>query len=265
MKEVVHTQKHGKTKLWMWRAAILLLITVFLYAGYQIYLDWRTVEEASQLSEMLIKNAVRIPQDRQQEAPAVNQPEEETVPIQVDFEMLQQENADIIAWIYCPDTPIHYPVVQGEDNSYYLRRLLDGEYNTNGTLFLDYRNSSDFGNFNSIIYGHHMKNGAMFGTLVKYKEQGYYDAHPFLYLLTPEQNYKVELIAGYVTSSDSELYSLADTQEEMAALLETATEKSTFVSETMADADDFLLTLSTCSYEYDNARYVVIGKLTKIG
>lgn len=248
---------------------MLLFAGVFLYAAYQIYLYWQTGEEAAQLSEALIEQVVVTQSDSPGSIPAESRdgPAEQTesAPISVDFDALWQENEDVVAWLYCPDTPIHYPVVQSEDNSYYLRRLLNGEYNANGTLFLDYRNASDFSDFNSVIYGHHMKNEAMFGTLVKYKEQEYYDEHPVLYLLTPEQNYKVELIAGFVTSSSAELYALVDTPEARAALLEKAVSESTFVPEAAASADDMLLTLSTCSYEYDDARYVVLGKLTEIG
>ena len=81
----------------------------------------------------------------------------ETAPISADFDELQSKNPDIIAWLYSEDTPINYPVVQADDNSYYLRRLTDGSYNTNGTLFLDYRCAPDFSGFNSVIYGHRMK------------------------------------------------------------------------------------------------------------
>ena len=83
---------------------------------------------------------------------------QETAPIIVDFEVLQTENKDIIAWLHCPDTKINYPVAQSEDNSYYLRRLLDGSWNTAGTIFMDYRNSADFSDRHTVIYGHNMKN-----------------------------------------------------------------------------------------------------------
>ena len=199
-----------------------LLLAVFLYAASQIVSYLRAENENRQLSEDLIEKAVHTPAPSSQ-VPDSSEPQSpETVPIEVDFETLWHENEDIVAWLYCEDTPIHYPIVQGDDNNYYLRRLLNGEYNINGTIFLDYRCQSDFRDFNSIVYGHHMKSSEMFGTLPNYKDQEYYDEHPVMYLLTPEQNYKIELVAGYITPSDSDTYSLPNTAEEKKAFLEHA-------------------------------------------
>lgn len=242
-----------------------LLLAIFLYAASQIVSYLRAENENRQLSEDLIEKAVHTPPPSSQ-APDSSEPQSpETVPIEVDFETLWQENEDIVAWLYCENTPIHYPIVQGNDNNYYLRRLLNGEYNINGTIFLDYRCQSDFRDFNSIIYGHHMKSGEMFGTLPNYKDQEYYDEHPVMYLLTPEQNYKIELVAGYITPSDSDTYSLPNTAEEKKAFLEHALQESTFVSSVSVNETDSFVSLSTCSYEYENARYVVVGRLVMLG
>lgn len=257
---------------WIMGISLALFSLVFLYAAYQMASYWYAGSECAKLSEDLIEKAVIVSTAAETEAQEVSSntsqtgeaPIAEKVPIEVDFETLWQENEDIVAWIYCADTAIHYPVVQGEDNNYYLRRLLNGKYNINGTIFLDYRSSPDFTDFNSIIYGHHMKSGEMFGTLSKYKEQSYYDAHPVMYLLTPEQSYQIELIAGYITPSDSTTYSAPQTEEDKKVFLENALRESTFVSSVSADETDTFVTLSTCSYEYENARYVVVGKLTRI-
>ena len=111
-----------------------LLLAVFLYAASQIVSYLWAENENRQLSEDLIKKAVHTPA-LSSRAPDSSEPQSpETVPIEVDFEMLWQENEDIVAWLYCENTPIHYPIVQGNDNSYYLRRLLNGEYNINGSI-----------------------------------------------------------------------------------------------------------------------------------
>ena len=96
-------------------------------------------------------------------------------PVSVDFQKLKEENSDIIAWIYCEDTPINYPVVLAKDNSYYLHRKINGDYGFAGTLFADYRNKGDFSDNNTIIYGHNMKNDTMFGTITEYRNQEYFD------------------------------------------------------------------------------------------
>ena len=130
--------------------------------------------ESQNLNDSLTKEAVmKLPQDAES-----NQSEQESVqetaPIIVDFEVLQTENKDIIAWLHCPDTKINYPVAQSEDNSYYLKHLYDGTANKVGCLFIDYENAEDFSDNNTIIYGHNMKNGSIFGTLDSYKKADYW-------------------------------------------------------------------------------------------
>lgn len=188
----------------------------------------------------------------------------ETVPLRVDFNKLWEKNGDIIAWLYCENTKIDYPVVQSGDNAYYLRRLLDGSYNIAGTLFLDYRCAPDFSDFNSVIYGHNMRNDTMFGPLTEYKNQAFYDAHPVWWIFTPEKNYRIDLIWGYVTPSDSETYKTPVTDEEKQEFISTAVRSTTFRSAVDYSLEDTFLTLSTCSYEYENARFVLVGKLTEM-
>lgn len=188
----------------------------------------------------------------------------EMVPISVDFDSLLKENKDIVGWIYSQDTPINYPVVQSTDNNYYLRRLLDGSYNIAGTIFMDCQNSPDLTDLNTIIYGHNMKNNTMFGTLQKYMDQEYYEKHPIIYYITPQQGYKVELIGGYVTDITSDIYKIPLKKEEQGALFEEIVEQSAFVTNTSFREGNRLITLSTCSYEYDTARFVLVGKIVDI-
>lgn len=245
---------------------------VLAFATYNLVAYVQESNQSTNLNENLIEEAVAVkdpaPQSSDVDFPAEQESEAnteqlpmETAPIEVDFEVLWETNEDVVGWIYCEDTPINFPIVQAEDNDYYLRRLIDGTWNSSGTLFADYRNTADFSDSNTIIYGHNMKNKGMFGTLSNYKEQSYYDDHPLMWLLTPDGNYKVELIAGYVTSPTSEIYSFGQTEEEVFALAEQSIEKSTFTSDFQVLQGDRFVTLSTCSYEYDNARYVLIGRL----
>lgn len=241
-----------------------LAVGVLLFSSYKLTNYYIDTQESSRLLENLAEEAVikketQIPLSETE--PSETPTPEETAPIEVDFDVLLEKNADIIGWLYCEGTPINLPVVQGPDNDYYLRRLVDGTWNSAGTLFVDYRNAKDFSDCNTIIYGHNMNNDSMFRTLTDYKAQSYYDEHPVLWLLTPETNYKVELIAGYVTAVDSEIYFLPQTEQDIQTLINQAIQKSTFSTDIALGDDDKYLTLSTCSYEYDNARYVLIGRL----
>jgi sortase B len=154
--------------------------------------------------------------------------------------------------------------VQAGDNEYYIHRMLDDSYNSAGSIFMDYRNSWDFSDLNTVIYGHNMKNDSMFGTLSEYRKQNYYDGHPVLWLLTEDMNYRVELIAGFVTPSDSESYNIFSETVELQKYLRRAVDKSDFTTDIDIGTVERIITLSTCSYEYDSARYIVIGKLVPL-
>lgn len=180
--------------------------------------------------------------------------------IAIDFEQLLAQYPNAVGWLYCEGTPINYPVMQSDDNDYYLRRLPDGTYNTAGSLFADYRCGKIGETNNFIIYGHNMKNGTMFSSLTKYKSQSYYDEHPVLYLYTPVGDYRIELIAGFVSRPTGEVYNTDQTYEQMLKYCSL----STFRSGAMLCDESVYITLSTCSYEYENARYVVIGSLEEI-
>lgn len=192
-------------------------------------------------------------------------PEPDTLPT-VNFDALWAINPDIVAWLICKDTSINYPVVQGSDNDYYLKHLFDGTRNNVGCLFVDCNNEPGFVDHNTVIYGHHMKDKSMFSVLTEYKTQTFYEEHPQMILLTPEGNYTIDLFAGYVTNINADSWRrwFSNNTEFEAWIWETQL-KSTFVSDAKVSSSDRFVTLSTCSYEFDNARYVVVGKLVPTG
>lgn len=181
--------------------------------------------------------------------------------IQIDFDALKETCDDVVAWIYCPDTVINYPIVQADDNAYYLYRLMNGASNIGGTLFMDFRNASDFSDWNSIVYGHNMKNGSMFAILPDYIEQEFYDEHPLWYLYTEDGAYVIELMAGYVTPYDSDIYMFPFDEDKKESLLNYAMRRSSFKTEHEVKEGGRIITLSTCVYDYENARYVLVGIL----
>ena len=193
-----------------------------------------------------------------------NTDEESAQDINVD--LAKQLNNDITAWLYCPDTVIDYPICHGDDNSYYLTHLADGTYNRNGCLFVDCKNSRGFSDDNTIIYGHHMASGKMFASLIKYKDQSYYEEHPIMYLTTEEGTYKIELFSGYVTEIGSSAYTMNfGTAKERAEWLKEISNKSDFMANAMTiSSKDRIITLSTCAYDFQNARYVVHGKISAV-
>lgn len=184
---------------------------------------------------------------------------------EVDFEALKKRNPDTVGWIYCADTHIDYPVVQGPDNDKYLHRLFDGGYSAAGAIFLDAENHNTFEDFHSILYGHHMKNGSMFRDLEKFKEKEFFLAHPYLILMTPEANYVVEVFSGYVASTDQDAWKIVYRDgEDQTAWIEEVIGKSDVDTGVTPNNTNRILTLSTCSYEFHDARYVLHGVLREL-
>ena len=237
---------------------LAICLCVLIFSAYNIY-KYLSEENANKKlnNDLMEKAIIETPNDNNDNA----QENEDILPISVDFSVLKQENEDIVGWLYLENSPINYPVVQSNDNDYYLRRLVNGEYNIAGSLFMDYRNASNLENNNTIIYGHNMKNNTMFGSLQEYKSQDYYDNHKVMYYFTPGKNYIIELFTGYTISVESDIYDLSVIDS---SKLEELISKSDFESNTKVTEEDKIITLSTCAYEYDGARYVVMGVLKEI-
>ena len=203
---------------------------------------------------------------REQAAAAVPAPEageesgENTQPA-LDFETLQSLYPDTVAWISCPDTPIDYPILQGADNSYYLRRLPDGTWNNSGSLFLDHRNSSDFSGTISSVYGHNMKDGSMFACLENYTSQEWYDQHPVMTLELPEETRELQVLYGFTVSAQYWVEQGFDQEENLSALLDYAARNTTFTPAFSRQEDAPLTALITCTSHSDQERYIVLCQL----
>ncbi|MBE6796837.1 MAG: class B sortase [Ruminococcaceae bacterium] len=245
-----------------------VLIVVFVFAAFnigKIYYDYNKANNTYEVIQDEYVAAKDVESNSEATQGNEDQPPKEIVPpIAIDFDALLDRNKDVIGWLYCPDTVINYPVVQGKNNDRYLRKDLDGKYLVSGTLFADYRNGELNEDANYIIYGHNMKNGTMFSSLAKYKQQSYYNQHPIMYYLTPDGNYKLELFAGLVVKRDDKIYLPNQSEEEFTELIEKYRAKSTFKTNVELEYSDTIVTLSTCSYEFDNARYIVIGRLIAV-
>jgi len=242
--------------------AFLFFLALMLFAAWKLYSIYREYDESKKTYEDLANRYTEtVKPGEKAEQSSGGEGKTDGVPVSVSFEELCAECPDVVGWLYCEGTPINYPIVQGEDNDYYMYRLLDGSYNKSGTLFMDCRNQTDFSDPNTVIYGHNMKNGSMFGTLLKYQDPAYYREHPVMYLLTPEADYEIKLISAYVTPADSAAYTIPKTRAERDAILQKAYTTSAFASGVQPLPEDRMITLSTCVYDYEDARLVVVGLL----
>ena len=149
---------------------------------------------------------------------------------------LREKYPDAVGWLTVPGTNIDYPFVWYEDNDYYLRRDLNGEPAKPGTIFMDYRCAGD-GSGYSIIYGHNMKSGAMFGTLGRFEDKAFFDAHPEGYILFEDGWHTIQFTDFLIVrEDDSTVYSVPE-------------------------GADRTVALSTCSYAFQGARMVLLGKI----
>lgn len=140
----------------------------------------------------------------QQDDPTEGEAEEKTI----DFAELRKINEDIVAWIQISGIGVDYPVVQGEDNEYYLHHTFRKEANKAGSIFLDYRNRADFTEQRVIIYGHNMKDGSMFSNLKKYQDNAFRKESGTAYLYLPEKTLQLEIVACERVSMRDKAYAL---------------------------------------------------------
>ena len=242
---------------------LLVLLGVLVFSAIKIISYFKQQADASQQQQTLEEEyTTPVKDDNDPDNTGDNSDTVEPDPesITVDFDKLIADYPDVVGYIYCANTKIKYVIQHGKGNDYYLVHDSQGNTNNNGSIFIEELNSGSFSDGNTIIYGHNMKTGMMFAGLRNYHtDKNYYAAHPYMYIYTPSQNYKLELFAGFVCEHDDEIYSTSLTQ----AQLEAMAAKSDFKANIGVPTGK-TVTLSTCSYEFADARYVVIGALTPI-
>ena len=172
---------------------------------------------------------------------------------------LRARYPDAVGWLTVPGTKIDYPFVRYKDNDHYLRRDLNGEYAVAGTLFMDCRNKTDFSSPITIIYGHHMKNGSMFGTLKLFEDKTFFNENPYAYIYLPHETLTLEIFAYMVInpSTDREIYNISLNDSYMDYVRANAR----CFREVELASGDRVVTLSTCAYDFRNARMVLLAKV----
>lgn len=254
-------QKKKKKSDVLLTIALIAAIAVFCYAAfnlYHIYTEYRKgTDEYNQIEEMAVT-------ERDADSAEVAGPSAQIKPpIEVDFDKLKSVNEDVVGWIYVDALPdISYPIVKGKDNQTYLHQTYEKNYNFAGTIFVDYENSGDFSDCNTLVYGHNMKNGSMFGHLKKFREDDkLYKQDKYFWILTPDRNYRYEIISAYTTGVNSDTYTLfKGPGEEFEKYLETIKGYSEIkTDDTDLTIKDRIVTLSTCTGN-ESTRFVVQGK-----
>ena len=177
-----------------------------------------------------------------------------------DINKLENEYEGATGYIDIPSTSISYPIMQGEDNSYYLKHLPNGDRNKMGSIFLDYRNNG-FNDKNTIIYGHNFNNGTMFSDLLNYKSFEFYKNHSNYKIYTSDKVIEVAIFAVYIADATKDELPINFESTDFDDYLDMVLESNLINSEVSIDSEDNLITLCTCSNGSWKNRLIVIGKV----
>lgn len=181
----------------------------------------------------------------------------------VNFDELLKINKDTVGWIrfYPEPSQINYPIVQGQDNEYYLHNTFSDNENTLGAIFLNCENSSDFSDKNSVIYGHRMRDGSMFRHLQDYEDKSFWEKYPYFYIYTldgRELVYKI-YAAGVVEDTSDTYQTEFETDEAFQSFIDLTRASSEYDTGVEVTTNDTVVTLSTCTSASDEHRFVVWG------
>ncbi|MBC1685685.1 class B sortase [Listeria welshimeri] len=242
-----------KIKSFLGKGLTVVVLGVFLFSGWKIG------------TELYENNHNRTILD---DAKAVYTKEVTTThvngEVRDELKSLQKLNKDMAGWLTIADTEIDYPILQSTDNDYYLHHNYKNEKARAGSIFKDYRNTNEFLDKNTIIYGHNMKDGSMFADLRKYLDKDFFKAHPTFSYESGLANYKVEIFSVYETTTDF-YYIETDFpgKQDFADYLEKVQQQSIYKSNVKVSSKDRIITLSTCDTEkdYEKGRMVIQGKL----
>ena len=236
---------------------LIVLFGVLIYSMTHIVLTETEYKRAEAIYDKSRSESFHI-SDTVQPASALSEANEYFPDASVDFEMLKSTNAEVVGWIWIGETNINFPLLRGEDNRKYLNLSYDLQQTNSGSIFMDFRNSPDLSSVNTVIYGHNMKSGGMFGELKKFGEPEYLKQHCDLYIFTETCAFKYRIFAAYKTESESKSYTL-DFSKDFSY--------NDFIEYAMSFASDEgsaapseitkLITLSTCTSGRRNERFVV--------
>lgn len=184
----------------------------------------------------------------------------ETMSHHEDYLLSKNLNSDVIGWISVPNTRIEYPVLLTDSNDYYLSRNIKKERSKSGSIFMDYRNAKASQQRHIIIYGHNMNNGSMFNDLNQYKKKDFFENNRIITLYWNDKPLQYEIYAATNVNEDMDFIRVKFNNDE--EFLEFANgiknlSKYTPKPDVEIKADDQILTLITCTYEYDHQRFLV--------
>ena len=250
--------KHFKILKRPYKFIIFLLSIIIVIAVAYIIRNLKDKQEVKEESKLL--NTIEI------EETEVTEKKTERM---LQVEKLRQENSDIVGWVEIEGTNINYPVLQGDDNSYYMTHNYKKEENTYGSIFLDKDYDWSKPSSNLLIYGHNLQNGSMFHDLLNYSKESYYEEHPIVRFTTEDEDLEFKIISAFYSrvyyKSEKNVFRYyyfidAENEEEYNEFVQDAKDASIYDTGKTAEYVDRLITLSTCSYHTEDGRFAIVAR-----
>lgn len=225
-----------------------LILLMLLYGGYSL---WDTA---------MVFNGAFLSSDLLQFKPAAGDPDSNPT-----LAELQAINPDVLGWLTIDDTHIDYPVVIGETDMEYVNKDVYGDFALSGSIFMDSDNARDLSDAYTLVYGHHMDNGAMFGDVVEFVNTDYFESHPSGTLYLPDATYTIEIFACVqVDAFDSMIYDPLAQNGDVSELLNYVDEIAVQSRYIGVQPTDKVIGLSTCAEAETNGRVVIFGRLDRM-
>ena len=237
--------------------SLILFIMIIISATYIInhFNDKKQVLKESKLLNTIEVDETKITEEKTERM--------------LQMEELQKQNSDIVGWVELEGTNISYPVMQGEDNEFYMKHNYLKEENTYGSLFLDKDYDWNNKSSNLLIYGHNMQDGTMFHDLLNYADEQYYKKHPTVRFTTAEEDAQYDIISAFRSrvyyKSEKNVFRYyyfvnPKNEEEYNEFVENAKKSSLYDAGKTAEYGDNLITLSTCAYHTEDGRFAVVAR-----
>jgi len=241
---------------------IVLNIIVFALVGVALFSGYKIIDSLNEYG----KNRQEYNEIREQMIVPQDQEKDDFGYLRFDYNGLMRVNPDFKCWIDIPGTIISYPVVQGPDNDYYLRRTFSGQYNVGGVIFLDYTCPDDLTGKNTVIYGHRMNDGSMFTDLKKFVDGSLAKEYNEVHLYRADGVYIYKIFSACKTDAFSNCYrSWFSDETDFGAWLDEQVARTDVFFDAVPTADDKIITLSTCVGSWDETgRYVVQAMLVDV-
>ena len=244
-------KKGPTTSILVQLLGIVLILGAVIYLG-SIFLEYkRSTSEYDALQAAIfsgISNAKEQTSTAEDERNQTAELTPEERGILAGINRLREENKEVIGWIKFDHLEISYPIMQGEDDEYYLKHTFSGESNAAGSIFMEAANSPDFNDSHTIIYGHNMKNKSMFGALKTYKTEDFYPGNEYFTIYTPDKVYRYEIFAYYDISMDGEIYSVQfEPGGVFQKIIDNMCRRSYYDTGIHPESTEKIITLSTCS------------------